>query len=285
MTLPPIGFGCSPFRKGGVRVELERAVAEAVGAGYRLFDVAEMYGNEIAVGRALGRSAREVALIGKAWRTSYRPAALVQACEASLRRLGVEAFDVYLLHAPGAWRHVAPLQDVEETGWPELERRAVPRDADGSVQADGVPVAETWEAMQRLRQRGLVRQAGVSNFSRDEIEQLSPLPAVVQNAVAALEGDDETVAFCRERGITLIAHSPLSGSSATGHPAVEQVAAALSCTPAQVVLRWLIDRGFVTLASSTNPDHIRENLAAADVELDAATRTLLSGAARLPVPG
>jgi diketogulonate reductase-like aldo/keto reductase len=272
MRMPPLGFGCSPFRAGGKRVDLEAAVRTAVEAGYRLFDVAEVYGNERAVGRAL-RSA-ELFLVGKVWRTNFRPEALWAACEASLRRLGRDAFDLYLLHAPEAWRHAGPLVDPEEAGWEELERRALPRDAQGNPALDDVPLAETWGAMGELVRGGLAGAVGVSNFSPAQIEELvsagGELPAANQIAGSPAEPNAGTVAWCRERGICLMAHSPLSALGEAERLKLAELAELHRRSPAQIVLRWHLQRGLVPLPSSTDPVHIAENLGALGFALAAA---------------
>jgi diketogulonate reductase-like aldo/keto reductase len=280
MKLPPLGFGCSPFRAGGRRVDLEAAVRTAVEVGYRLFDVAELYGNERAVGRALRSPAAPpragLFLVGKVWRTNFRPAALREACEASLRRLGVDAFDLYLLHAPEAWRHdgalVDPEEAPEEAGWEELERRALPRDAEGDPALDEVPLAETWEAMRELARRGLTGAIGVSNFSPAQIEELTAsgaeLPAANQIASSPSEPNAGTVGWCRERKISLLAHSPLSSLAETERVKLAELAERHRRSPAQIVLRWHLQRGLVPLPSSTDPVHIIENLGALGFALD-----------------
>jgi diketogulonate reductase-like aldo/keto reductase len=272
MRMPPLGFGCSPFRAGGRRVDLEAAVRTAVEVGYRLFDVAELYGNERAVGRAL-RSA-ELFIVGKAWRTNFRPEALWQACEASLRRLGRDAFDLYLLHAPEAWQHEAPLVDAEEAGWEELERRALPRDAEGNPALDNVPLAETWGAMGELVRRGLAGAVGVSNFSPAQIEALTAaggeLPAANQIAASPSEPNTGTVAWCQERKISLLAHSPLSAVGQAARLKLSELAERHRRSPAQIVLRWYLQRGLVPLPSSSDPVHIAENMRILDFALDAA---------------
>ncbi len=273
-ALPAIGFGCSPFRAGGRRVDLAPAVRAAAAAGYRLFDLAELYGNERAVGEALrgpGAPPRcELFLVGKAWRTSFRPAALREACEGSLLRLGCAAFDLYLLHAPEAWRHNGPLGEGAEIGWEEQERRAVPRDAQGNPELDAVPPAETWEAMLELAQRGLAGEIGVSNFSVEQIAELGPrLPAANQIEHSPYRPNAATVDGCGRRGIRLLAHSPLSAAGLLAEPLLASLSADLERSPAQIVLRWNVQRGLVPLPSSTDPCHVAENLRALDFELDA----------------
>jgi alcohol dehydrogenase (NADP+) len=273
VKIPPIGFGCSPFRPGGTRVDLEAGVRAAVAAGYRLFDVAELYGNERGVGRALrhpGAPARgELFLVGKVWRTNFRPGALRAACEGSLRRLGVDAFDLYLMHAPEAWKHLGPLADAEDVGWEELERRALPRDGQGDPIVDDVPLAESWEAMRDLARRGLTGRIGVSNFEPGRIEALAAdPPAANQIACSPYAPNGPTVDWCRARGIRLMAHSPLSAPGLLAEPSLREVAGRHGRSPAQVVLRWNLQRGLVPLPSSVDPAHIAENLRI-DFELDA----------------
>jgi len=279
-----MGFGCSPFRAGGRRVDLADAVRAAVAAGYRLFDLAELYGNERAMGEAL-RSPQapprsELFLVGKAWRTSFRPAALREACESSLRRLGCDAFDLYLLHAPEAWRHIGRLGEAAEIGWEELGRRALPRDAQGNPELDGVPLAETWGAMLDLVRRGLAGAAGVSNFAPEQIAALgAERPAANQIEHSPYQPNTETVEWCERQGIRLMAHSPLSAAGLLSEPLLSTVAVSHRRSPAQILLRWNFERGLVPLPSSTDPGHIAENLRALDFELDAGSMATIDSLA------
>ena len=235
MTLPPLGFGTSPYRPDGSRIDVEPFVRIALEAGYRMFDLAEMYGNERAVGRAL-RARDDVRIIGKLWRTNYRPEHVRRACEESLRRIGIDAFDLYLLHAPGALRHVAPLEEAEDIGWDEFRRRAT---GNGP---DEVPLSETWEAMRDLVSAGLAANIGVSNFTREHIEALGdPLPAA--NEIPCWPFDASFIEWHAQNSITVLGYSPFKDPEHN--------------------LRWLIERGIRPITFSTNAEHIRESLAAA----------------------
>ena len=234
MKSPAIGFGTSPYRAGEPPLDVEPAIRIAIAAGFRLFDVAEMYGNERAVGRALRDGPRdEIAVIGKVWRTNYRPKDLRSACEASLRRLGIERFDFYLLHAPGALRHIAPLEDAEDIGWAEQQRRA------SSTAADDVPLSETWAAMQSLVEDGLSARIGVSNFEVDDLDALSGCAAT---QIPCWPFDDSIIEAYRKRKITVFGYSPFQRRDQT--------------------LSWLIRHGVTPITFSTNPQHIRQNMAA-----------------------
>lgn len=271
MNLPSIGFGTSPYKPGAAPMDVEQPVRVALQAGYRLFDLAEAYGNEVAIGRALrsaGAPARnELHLIGKVWRTNFAPERLRRACEDSLHRLGVARFDLYLLHAPEAWRHVAPLEDASQIGWDDLLRRATPRDEHGSIISDDVPLAETWEAMRGLAAAGLTDRIGVSNFTPKLVVSLGQ-HAPAANEVACWPFDPASLEWHSRRDILLLGYSPIKRDFLEAE-AVRQVAATSGRTPAQVILRWLFQTGIRPLTSSSNPDHIRENLGALDFELGA----------------
>jgi len=280
MNLPAIAFGTSPYRANGARADLEEPVRIALASGYRRFDLAEMYGNERAVGRALrgaGAPPRsELHLIGKVWRTNLRPEHLRRACEDSLRRIGVDSFDLYLLHAPDPWRHVAPLEDPEEIGWEDFVRRGAPHDENGMALTDDVPLRETWEAMGALRAAGLTAQTGVSNFTHDQIAALVgdrpdanevPCWPVAAPALDGLAWPD----------ITVLGYSPLRPDLLEA-PLVRAIAASHERAPAAVVLRWLMDRGINPITSSINPRHIRESLCALDLVLEASETSALTTA-------
>jgi diketogulonate reductase-like aldo/keto reductase len=272
MNLPLIGFGTSPFRAGKTVIDLEEPVRIALAAGYRMFDLAEMYGNDRAVGRAL-RSAnapprQEIVIIGKVWRTNYRPEQLRRACEDSLRRIGIDAFDLYLLHAPEAWQHVAPLDEPEEIGWEEFERRAAPHDERGDSAVDDVPLLETWEAMRALRSAGLASRIGVSNFSSELIATLGDKRPDA-NEIPCWPFDAPLLEWHSSADIDLIGYSPLRRDTLDA-TVIETIASAVGRTSVQIVLRWLIQSGIHPLTSSVNPTHIRESLGALDFELSPA---------------
>jgi diketogulonate reductase-like aldo/keto reductase len=269
MTLPSIGFGTSPYKPGAAPVDVEQAVRIALQAGYRLFDLAEAYGNEGAVGRVFrgtGAPARnELHLVGKVWRTNFGPQRLRRACEDSLRRLGFERFDLYLLHAPEAWRHVAPLDDAATIGWDELLRRGTPRNEIGSIVTDDVQLVETWDAMRGLVSAGLADRVGVSNFTAQQIESLGPNPPAA-NEIECWPLDPSVLDWHSQRDITLLGYSPLRPGILEAE-GVRDVASAHRRTPAQVILRWLIQKGVRPLTSSSNREHIHENLGALEFEL------------------
>lgn len=272
MNLPLIGFGTSPYRGGKAVIDLEAPIRQALAAGYRMFDLAEMYGNERAVGRALHSAGapprHELVVIGKVWRTNFRPEHLRRACEDSLQRIGIEQFDLYLLHAPDAWRHVALLADNEEIGWEEFERRAAPRDDNGSIASDDVPLRDTWDAMRALRAAGLAARIGVSNFSPELVATLGDEPPDA-NELPCWPFDASSVAWHSQKNIDVLGYSPLRRDVLEA-PSIAAVAPSHGRTPSQIVLRWLIQSGIRPITSSANAAHIRESLGALDFELNVA---------------
>ncbi len=286
--IPPIGFGTSPGA-GRSAGELAPAIRAALAAGFRLFDTAEVSGSETVLGDAIAGSGvprGELYLVSKLWQTNHAFDHAIAACEGSLRRLGVERLDLYLIHSPEAWRHVGPLDLDAGLSREEIAARVVPA-AGGKELRIEVPVEETWGALQELRRRGLVRSIGVANFGVAAIETLTEAtgcaPEVVQAEIHPGRPCDELVAYCRGHGIALMAHSPLGGGDVLGDPRIERAARELAATPAQAVLRWHLARGVIPIPGSHRPEHVRENFGALGLELEEGfERTLaalVSGAA------
>jgi alcohol dehydrogenase (NADP+) len=267
-ALPPVGFGCSRYRGGETYVDLADALGRALDAGCRLFDTAELYGTESTIRDALARRGRPgadaVTLVSKVWNTNHAPGDLRRACEASLDRLGVDRLDYYLLHWPDAWEHRGPLGDASRLGHEELQARAFPTDDDGEPREAAVDLATTWRAMEALVDDGLVERIGVCNVDRDALASLSETarrpPALVQVERHPYRPREALVDRCHGRGTRVVAHSPLSAPGLLDEPVLAEVADAHGVTPAQVVLRWNVERGVVPVPSSTDPDHVVDNL-------------------------
>jgi len=267
LSLPAIGFGGSPLR-GGRIVDLTAAAAAARDLGYRLFDTAEAYGTERMFGAVL-RGCNDAAVVSKVWQTNHAPAHVRAACEGSLRRLGREALELYLVHAPAAWAHRGPLE-VVATSHEELERQLTPRDTTGAVATAPVPLAETWRAMLDLRRRGLVRAVGLANVGIDELEGLQraglELPAAAQVEIHPLRPAGALVEHCRRLGILVMAQSPLQGGAILADPRLADLARTSGRSPARLVLAWHRARGVVPIVGSQVAAHLGENMAAvADV--------------------
>jgi len=272
LRLPPVGFGCSRYRDGEY-VDRIDSIATALDAGYRLLDSAELYGNEARLGDLLARPGTPdrdgLFLVSKVWNTNHEHVA--EACEGTLDALGVDALDCYMLHWPTAWAYQGPLSGLAEKPPDEQERLTFPFDDDGEPETADTTLTETWARMERVRERGLTRTLGICNVDIDQIERLAAaadvLPAVVQVESHPYRPRTDLVRWCHERGIRVIAHSPLSAPGLLDEPALAAVADAHDATSAQVALAWQVDRGVVPIPSSTDPDHVVANLAAARLAL------------------
>jgi diketogulonate reductase-like aldo/keto reductase len=240
--IPLLGLGVWQVPDGR---ECEDAVRWALEAGYRHIDTAQAYGNERSVGRALRDSgvAREDVFITTKFHPGRRdPEAEVQR---SLERLGVDAVDLYIIH------------------WPQ-----------------GGPTW-AWEGMQRARERGYARSIGVSNFSvsdLDAVAQVAEVPPVVdQVQFSPFEFRRALLDDCERRSVALEAYSPLGTGRHLGDPQVAGVAERLGRTPAQVLLRWSVQRNLIVLPKSTHRERIEQNAQVFDFELSDADMARLDG--------
>jgi D-xylose reductase len=267
-------------------------IQEAVAAGYRHFDCACDYGNERGVGAGLkqvlasGTCPRDdLWITSKLWNTFHRREHVVLACKKSLADLRLDYLDLYLIHFPIAQRFV-PIERRYPPGWFHDPAATEPR-----MELDSVPISETWIAMEELQQAGLVRHLGVCNFGtallRDLLSYARRPPEVLQVELHPYLVQEKLLRFCREQRIACTAFSPLGAlsyhelgvvdrsDSLIAHPQVEAIAAACRRTPAQVVLRWGIQRGTAVIPKTSRPDRLRENMAIFDFELTVEQMTAL----------
>lgn len=269
--MPRLGLGTWKSEPG----EVGRAVREALAAGYRHVDCAPIYGNEAEVGEAFeaafdaGDVARDdLWVTSKLWCDAHQPEHVIPALETTLEDLRLDYLDLYLVHWPVAFRH-------------GLDR---PRSADDFFTLEELPHEVTWAKMEEAVERGLCRHVGVSNFSPDAVSSLLDAgeigPEVLQVELHPYLQQDELLAFCRTAGIFVTAYSPLgspdrpesmkgkSEPTLLDNPTIAEVAEKHDATPAQVLIRWAMERGTSVIPKSVNAERIRENLAAADLRLD-----------------
>ena len=285
-AMPPVGFGCSRFRDG-TYVDRRDSIAEAIDAGYRLLDSAELYGNEGRIGDLLdapGSPDREaVYLVSKVWNTNHHPDHVRAACAATRSRLGVDRLDAYLVHWPDAWAHRGHLGELADRPLPEQEALTFPETDDGDRATADVPLERTWKAMEDLLEAGATRAIGVCNVDGEELAELcataSHPPDIVQVERHPYRPNTAVVDRCREREIAVMAHSPLSAEGLLSDPTVADVAERHGLTPAGAVLRWNVQRGVVPIPSSTTPAHVRANLRVFDTPLSEAGMNALDGLA------
>ena len=263
-----------------------RMVEQAIAAGYRHLDSACDYGNEPAVGAGLANvlragnvKRRELWITSKLWNTYHEPKYVRPACERTLRDLGLDYLDLYLIHFPIAQGFV-PFEERYPPGW-----SADPKHPEQGIDPIRVPLAQTWGAMEELVGAGLVKHIGVCNFGvsllRDLLSYATIRPAMLQVELHPFFAQDKLLRFCREEQIGVTGFSPFGAGSyvplgmakpedsVLEHPAVRQIAAKQGRTPAQIVLRWGVQRGTAVIPKTSRPERLRENLAIFDFELTA----------------
>ena len=287
-AIPALGFGTLIPDPAETKI----AVTNALRVGFRHFDCAERYRNEREIGEsfqaefATGAIAREdIFVTTKLWNTNHRPERVEPAFDASCERLGLSYLDLYLSHTPFAFQ---PGNDMD------------PRDQAGNIIYDkGVTLIETWQAMERLVDKGKCKAIGLSDVV---LEKLVPVyeaarikPAVVQVEAHPHHPQTELLEFCRQKGIVLLAFAPLGHGMRPGplvDPTVLAIARQTGLTPAQVLLAWAIQRGTATITTTKNPDRARENFSIAEIPEAAVeeinrikTRTMLNTVVETGIPG
>jgi D-xylose reductase len=280
--MPAIGLGLWKVENAAA----PGLVEEAARCGYRHFDCASDYGNEAEVGVGLKNilnggicKRNELWVTSKLWNTNHAPEHVRPACERSLRDLHVDYVDLYLMHFPIALVHVPP-EKRHPAGWFHDPNAAQP-----TMKPARVPLAETWRAMEGLVAAGLVRNIGVCNFGvslmRDMLAYAEVPPAVLQVEMHPYLAQEKLVRFCREEGIAVTAFSPLGASSyfqigmatpdesVLSQSVVREAAARHGKSPAQIALRWGVQRGTAVIPKTSRPERLKENLAIFDFELTA----------------
>jgi len=271
-TLDAIGLGTWKSDPG----EVGHAVETALQAGYRHIDCAAIYRNEAEVGDALQRvfargqiKREDVHITSKLWNSAHLKGDVEPALKKTLADLKLDYLDLYLIHWPVAFR-----SGLE--GFPDNES--------DFLTPDQAPIDETWAAMLEMRDKGLTRHAGVSNFSTHKLDELAAAgaerPEMNQVELHPYLQQDKLLAYCRQHGILLTAYSPLGSSdrpeemkdedepSLIENDVIASIADKHDASPAQVLIAWAVARDTAVIPKSTNPDHIRSNLDSAKLELD-----------------
>ncbi|GAB3314303.1 aldo/keto reductase [Haloplanus salinarum] len=272
LRLPPVGFGCSRYRDG-TYVDRRESIERALDAGYRLLDSAELYGNEARIGEIIadpGSPDREALFVAsKVWNTNHGHVA--EACETTLADLGLDSLDCYMVHWPESWAYTGPLRRLAELPVETQEALTFPETSDGERDRVDVNLEATWRRMEAVHDRGLTATLGICNVDLSTLADLVEFaripPSVVQIPRHPYRPRDDLVAWCHERGIRVVAHSPLSVPGLLEEPVVTEVAAEMGVSPATAVLSWHVGDGVVPIPSSVDPDHVVENLAAAGYRL------------------
>ena len=239
-TIPQLGFGVFQIKPE----DTADAVKTALDIGYRHIDTAEMYGNEKEVGegiRASGIPRDEIFVTSKLNNSFHEPDAARKAFDTTLSDLGFDYIDLFLIH------------------WP------LPTQYGGDY-------VSTWNTMIEFAKSGRSKSVGVSNFQVEHLERLAKetelVPAVNQIEVHPYLANDTVRKYGKDHGIATEAWSPIAQGKVLDDPVITDLAAEVSKTPAQVVLRWHIQRGDIIFPKSVTPKRVQENFALFDFELD-----------------
>jgi 2,5-diketo-D-gluconate reductase A len=241
-SIPQFGFGVFQIPPD----DTADAVASALEAGYRHIDTAEMYGNEAGVAEGIARSGvprSDIFITSKLDNGFHEPDEARTAFDATLKALGSDYVDLFLIH------------------WP----------LPGRYNGDYV---STWKTLEEFYREGRARSVGVSNFQPHHLRRLHQdteiIPAVNQIEVYPYFTQEDVRAFCAEHQIAVEAWAPLGEGTVLGDPVLASIAERVGKTPAQVVLRWHIQRGDIVFPKSVTPARVRENLDIFDFELSGA---------------
>jgi diketogulonate reductase-like aldo/keto reductase len=243
-TVPALGQGSARLARGRRPIaEEEEAVRAGISLGMTVIDTAEIYGSEEFIGRAIAGQRERVFLVSKVWPNHVAGDGIARACEASLKRLGTDHLDLYLLH------------------WPQK----------------AVGISHVVSAFENLQAKGKIRAWGVSNFGIREMEELFRMPRGDRCATNQIPYslDDRAIErgvlpWCRKRGMPIMAYSPLGGEGAKllRHPALAQIGAAHGCSAAAVALAWAIRGGdVIAIPQSGSVAHVKENAVALSLAL------------------
>ena len=244
-SIPQLGHGVWQLTDE----EATAAVSDALETGYRHIDTAAIYRNETGVGRAIAASALprdEIFVTTKLWNKAQGRDLARSGLERSLEKLGLDHVDLYLIHWP------CPAQDK---------------------------YVETWEQLIDFRSEGLARSIGVCNFLPGHldatVDETGITPAIDQIELHPTFQPDDLINHCADLGVAVESWSPLGQAADLADPVITGIAGRLGATPAQVVIRWHLDRGFIVIPRSKNPERIASNFGALDVRLSSEDRAAI----------
>ncbi len=247
VEIPDLGLGVYKMAPG---VEMNTAIGAAYAAGYRLFDTAQMYGNEAALGEALKVNhipRKDVFLVSKVDNGNQWFQPTLDSFHDSLERLQTDYLDAFLVHWPGQ---------------------------------DKARMLSTWQAMEKLYADGKVRSIGVCNFELPQLEYLldncQVAPMLDQVEHTPFQHNQALLDDCNEKNIKVMAWAPLLRGD-FDHPVIKNLTRKYSKTPAQILLRWNVQQGIVPIPKSKNPARLNENIQVFDFVLEDADMAALNG--------
>ncbi|KAF9972715.1 hypothetical protein BGZ73_004162 [Actinomortierella ambigua] len=220
--IPLLGFGVYELEQGK---QAEECIMWALEAGYRHFDTASLYGNEVSVGNAIRKSGiprEQIFITTKLWDDDQGYESALEACDLSLEKLGLDYIDLYLIHSPSCGA--------------ELRR-------------------ESWKALEKLVTQGKVKSIGVSNYGVHHLKELLGSNPTIRPVVNQIEH------------IAIAAYSPLTRGLKLNDPTLVKIAHKYGKTPAQVLIRWSLQKGFVVLPKSSSKSRIEQNADVFDFDI------------------
>lgn len=273
IKLPKVGYGCWKVAND----KCADCIYTAIKIGYRYFDEAAVYGNEVEAGQGIKKAIDEgickredLFITSKLWCPYHGKDHVKMACKKTLEDLGLDYLDLYLIHFPIAIKFV-PFETKYPPGFEDpVEKKLI---------EEFTPVSETWGAMEEIYNEGLVKNIGVSNFNvqlmRDMLGYVKVKPANLQIEIHPYMLQTNLVNFCHKHGITVTAYSSFGVSSYTGimdqykgkentsvieDPVIKSIGEAIGKTSAQVSLRWAVQRGLSVIPKSMNEERMGQNL-------------------------
>lgn len=268
--MPILGLGTWKSAKG----EIYQTVRKAIEIGYRHFDCAWVYGNEHEIGQAISDAIankevtrNELWMTSKLWNNRHKKADIQSAIDTTLGSLKLDYLDLYLIHWPVALKN--------EVNYPQ--------NGGDMVDLKHIPLTETWQGMIDLKDKQWAKHIGVSNFSIKKINQLiaetGVCPEALQLELHPFLQQNKIIDFANEKGIVITGFCPLGSADrpanriTAGEPklfdnkTILDIARDKGTTPAQIMLAWAVNRGTSVIPKSVNPQRLKENLEAADIEL------------------
>jgi diketogulonate reductase-like aldo/keto reductase len=256
--IPIVGFGTYECTEQ----EGIESVRCAISNGYSLIDTAAFYGNEETVGKGIkasGVSREEIYLTTKLWRANLGYESTKKEFEKSLKRLGVDYIDLYLIHWPANAKNYDNWQKTN---------------------------ADTWRAMEELQAEGKIKSIGVSNFFQEHLEALiktaTIIPSINQIEFHPGYWQQELVAYCKKQNIAVESWSPLARGKVFGNEVLESISSKHNKSVSQVCLRWIIQHEVIVIPKSTSAKRIEENINLFDFELSIEEMELINS---LPIMG
>jgi len=271
--MPIFGLGTWNSPRG----EVQKAVECAIDNGYRHIDCAHCYGNEAEVGAAIkakidsGVVKREdLWITSKLWNTNHKPEHVERGLDVTLKNLGLDYLDMYLIHWPTAFRF-----EDDTTIMPSSTGKAFGEEGFLIDMDDSAHYVDTWKKMCEIQKQSTkLRSIGVSNFNIYQLEKViatGVVPQTNQVEIHAYHPQYELIAFCKAKGIELTAYSPLSSPGRPAsmkkadepvllqNPTVAEIGKSHNKSPAQVLLRYIIQRDLIVIPKSVTPSRIKKN--------------------------